>query len=152
IARLLHDTGDATQTAALRTMTLAYASPEQVAGKSLSVATDVFSLGVVLYELVAGVSPWQHPETAAGLVQAIGHYDPPPPGDAARPPRRRGTRDDLDAIVLKALRKDPLERYPSVQALAADLENFLAQRPVQARRGGRWYAARKFVQRNKLAF
>jgi serine/threonine-protein kinase len=148
-------------TAGIRPMTLAYASPEQIAGKSLSVATDIFSLGVVLYELLTLKRPWRDADSPLELIKTIGETEPPPPSAVVRAdaqtvaskwPRYFGLRSDLDLIVLKALRKEPAERYASVQALATDIENFLQGRPVQARRANTAYRARKFIQRNKLAF
>ena len=160
IARLIEE-GDV---AAARTetgqhaLTLAYASPEQVACEPLTTATDVYSLGAVLYQLVCGSAPFANVDTPAGLYQAIIHTDVTPPsrrlarGDAG-PPRGQGAAvpADVDAIVLKALRKEPAQRYPSVAALADDLRRYLERRPVQARDGQRWYRARRFVQRNVWA-
>lgn len=142
IARLLDD--DATVTIAARAMTPAYASPEQIEGASLGTATDVWSLGMVLYELVAGVRPFGHLGTDHARTQAILAGDP-------EPPSRRCARvpTDIDAIVLRALRREPAQRYASVREFAQDLERFLAARPVFARRGRRFYRAQRFLQRNR---
>jgi serine/threonine-protein kinase len=159
IARLLDHVGGVaaaqTQTAQ-RALTLAYASPEQLRGQPLGTGADVWSLGVVLYQLVCGVRPFGDSEGDSPLTlsQAIvtGRLLPP-----SRRLRRLGKASprpavpaDIDAIVMKALRREPAERYPSVDALAADLRRFLAARPVRARQGQRWYHARLFVRRHRL--
>jgi serine/threonine-protein kinase len=155
-------------------LTLRYASPEQLRGEPIGTTTDVYSLGVVLYELLAGRSPYAgRDESLPALSRAICELEPPPPSAAPRVPRdaevtapgwerveamptavpRRRTdlAGDLDAIVLRALRKDPGARYPSVAALAGDLRRFLDGRPVEARRGSRLYRVSKFARRHRLA-
>jgi serine/threonine-protein kinase len=161
IARMLGDELDPQRTAtAAQAMTLAYASPEQIERLPLTTAADVYSLGVVLYQLVAGRRPYQHLVTPHLLSNAIVSGDVVPPSRAARqareeaglpPSRARAVPRDLDAIVLKALRRKVDDRYASVTELAADLQRFLEYRPVQARRGRHWYRARRFVQRNRWA-
>ena len=144
IARLLDEDGSAGRTeTGLRAMTLACASPEQIRNEPLSTASDVWQLGVVLYELVSGVRPFPHSGSPLTLSHAIlsGTLDPPGRSSAGRVPR------DIDAIVLKALRVAPRERYASVEELAGDLQRFLESRPVLARRGQRWYRAQRFVKR-----
>ena len=153
IARLIDGPVDVAATAtAHHAMTLAYASPEQIERLPLTVAADVYSLGVVLYQLVAGRRPYQHLTTPHLLSQAIVTGDVVAPSRAAReetPPRR--VPKDIDAIVLKALRRQVSERYPGVTDLAADLRRFLACRPVLARRGRRVYRMRRYLQRNRWA-
>lgn len=153
----------AVQTAAdQRLMTLRYASPEQVRGERVGTTSDLYSLGVVLYELLAGASPYGDDHTTSlGLMQAICEQDPAPPsqlarrrsdsGDTTLDRARRGFGADLDAIVLKALRKSPGERYPSIGAFADDLCRLLDGLPVQARQGDGWYRARKFGRRHRTA-
>ncbi|MFK2877549.1 protein kinase domain-containing protein [Rhodanobacter hydrolyticus] len=132
-------------------LTLAYASPEQIEQQPLTTAVDVYGLGMVLYQMVAGRRPWQHISTPHQLSQAIVAGEIVPPSRSAK--TGDGTRypvpADIDAIVLKALRRQAGERYASVAALAADLRNWLAQRPVAARRGQRLYRTRRFLQRNR---
>src|SRR5690606_29858155 len=156
IARLLDGAADAPTGTAHHALTLSYASPEQVRNEPLSTASDVWQLGVVLYELVSGVRPFPHGGSPLTLSHAIlsGTFDPP--GQAALRAEGAGRVDrssasrvpkDIDAIVLKAMRVAPRERYASVEELAGDLQRFLESRPVLARRGQRWYRAQRFVKR-----
>ena len=157
IARLLDANREGTRAVtATRAMTLAYASPEQIEGRRLGVATDIYSLGVVLYELLTGSRPFDHLETdharsnaiVSGIVAAPSDLLRRTDTDALRKPVRR-VPVDLDAITLKALRREPGSRYGSVAEFADDLRAFLASRPVQARRGQIGYRARRFVWRNR---
>ncbi len=143
-------------------LTPRYASPEQVRGQAITTATDVYSLGVLLYELLTGRSPYpQSSASPAALAAAICDTDPPrpstipraPSGDSrATPGRDRRVDADLDAVVMKAMRKEPGERYGSAGALSADVERFLAGLPVEARKGSRGYRLGKLVRRHRLAF
>lgn len=154
IARLLDDDVEHTQTD-LRALTLAYASPEQIEGAPLGTASDVYSLGMVLYELVAGARPFAVGESAHQLSRAILSGDMPAPsrlvrecaGDAL--PRARRVPADVDAIVLKALRSEPAHRYASAGALAADLQRWLTARPVHAQRGNWTYRLSRFARRRR---
>jgi serine/threonine protein kinase/tetratricopeptide (TPR) repeat protein len=155
IATLLDD-GQAKETPVTelsgRALTPDYASPEQIAGEPLTVASDVYSLGVVLYELLAGRRPYTLPRDSRGsLEEAVLQADPPPPSAVAESGRRAALRGDLDTVVLKALKKRPSERYPTVHALLEDIERHLSSRPVLAQPDSRWYRAQKFVARNLLA-
>ena len=145
IARLLDE--DAITATGPSQMTLRYAAPEQVQGTAGSgVGVDIYALGVLLYELLAGQSPYGRPEGAAALVRAILENRP------AAPTRGHGAADaDLDAICLKALRKLPEERYASADALGLDLDRWLRGEPVEARRGERGYRARAFLRRYWMA-
>ncbi len=128
-----------------------YAAPEQLRGAPVTVATDVYALGVVLYELLAGTSPYgdtQH--DLAELVQQVCEAPRVAPSVRAPPRLARALRGDLDAICLKALRPEPEQRYPSMEALREDLERWLAGEPVRARRGTVGYRAGKFVRRHWL--
>jgi hypothetical protein len=135
-------------------MTLEYASPEQVRGEAITPASDIFSLGVVLYRLLADQGPYPAPTTSSHyeLTRAICDAEPLPPSRLAgtRALRRR-LAGDLDAVVLMALRKDPARRYGSADAFADDLFRHLEGLPVQARRGAWSYRAGRFVLRHKAA-
>jgi serine/threonine-protein kinase len=156
IAKLL-DEGETAQTAltelAGRPLTPEYASPEQFTGEPLSVASDVYSLGVVLYELLTGTRPYKpRRDSRRALEDAILQSDAAPPSEAvATTSFRKALRGDLDTIVLKALKKNPDERYPTVSAFGDDLERCLDGRPVLARPDSRLYRVKKFVARNRLA-
>ena len=130
-----------------------YASPEQIAGGPLGVATDIYSLGIVLYELLAGTRPLRLRHDSIGTREAAAlETHPDPPSAAAREPaRRKVLRGDLDTIVLKALREKPVDRYATVNALGDDLERYLSGRPVLARPDSAWYRLSKFVRRHAFA-
>jgi serine/threonine protein kinase/tetratricopeptide (TPR) repeat protein len=159
IARVLDEDAEVLVTAtAQHAMTLAYASPEQIERLPLTTAADVYSLGVVLYQLVAGKRPYQHIVTPHLLSIAIMGGNVVPPSRAARTRHEnveqvaaqlRSVPKDIDAIVMKALRRSVNDRYPGVTAMSDDLKRFLDRRPVQARRGRRWYRVRRFAQRNR---
>ncbi len=156
IAKLL-DEGKTTHTElterAGRPLTPEYASPEQIAGEPLGVASDVYSLGVVLYELLTGTRPYrQQRGSRNALEDAILHTDPlPPSASTADRARRKVLRGDLDTIILKALKKMPDERYSTVNAFGDDLQRYLSCRPVLARPDSTSYRFSKFVRRNRLA-
>ena len=160
IARLLErEAGPAPATTVLQAMTLAYASPEQIEGRALGTATDIYSLGVVLYELLAGVRPFDHLQSEHARSNAIVSGEITPPSQRVRvavaepvSTMHRSTRRipaDVDAIVLKALRREPAQRYASVGEFADDLRRYLAAQPVLARRGQLGYRARRFLWRNR---
>jgi tetratricopeptide (TPR) repeat protein len=144
IARLLEagDAGDASTTV-LHPMSLFCASPEQVRGERLTLATDIYSLGLLLYELLTGVNP-QSTGAHNELIRRIAEEDPLPPRKLAP-----GVSRDLEAIALKALAKDPALRYASAEEMSADIGRFLDNRPVLARTPSRLYNAARFCARNK---
>lgn len=156
IARLL-DEGAATPSELTREggrpMTREYASPEQVAGQPVGTASDVYSLGVVLYQLLTGSRPYRPArDSAAALEEAIVCAEPPRPSVVAGDPaRRRALRGDLDTIVLQALKKAPNERYATADALAEDIERYLGHRPIQARADSLGYVLRKLWARHTAA-
>jgi len=156
IARLIST--EAAQRTATRFMTPAYASPEQLEGRPLGTATDVWSLGVMLYELLCGARPLQlfdldHAQAlrvmSGGVASADESMQASFRADEAVAAHGLSIPADVDAIVRKALRREPELRYASVRELAEDLENFLAARPVLARRGEWSYRASRFVYRNR---
>ena len=166
IAKLL-DNGDVPapeQTGTgMRAFTLHYAAPEQIRGEPVTTMTDVYALGVVLYELLAGTKPYAPDRGSdAAREDAILSVDPAQPSqalqhaaeaDAARAGalrrRARQVAGDLDNIVLKALAKEPVQRYPSVEALSRDVQRYLEGQPVLARPRGVGYRLRKFVARHR---
>jgi serine/threonine protein kinase len=160
---------DATQTG-IRLMTPSYASPEQVRGEAVATPSDVYSLGVLLYELLAGRSPYRLTRGLPHEIeQAICEQEPerpslalfragsPAAGEiaAARGTRpqalRRRLQGDLDNVVLMALRKEPRRRYGSAAELARDLESHLRSLPVAARPDTPSYRAAKFLRRHRAA-
>lgn len=137
---------------AQRALTPQYAAPEQVLGQPTGTAADTYALGVVLYELLTGTLPYRpRRATPAALEETIlGGAVPRPSQRCADAATRRALAGDLDTVLLKALKKDPAERYPTVQAFADDLGRWLARRTVSAQPDSAAYHARKFVQRNRL--
>ena len=150
IAKVLDPVGGAQETE-LRPFTPEYASPEQVRGEPVSTASDVYALGVVLYQLLTGASPYRPPQATAGaLADAITTQHPERPSTAA-PALRRELGGDLDAIVLKALRKEPEHRYASVEQFADDVRRHLRGAPVTARKGTWTYLSWSFARRHRAA-
>jgi tetratricopeptide (TPR) repeat protein len=152
IAKLLADGVDPDQAPTatlLPAMTPEYASPEQVRGEVVTTSSDIYSLGVVLYELLTGRRPYVvQGDSMEGIVRAVCDSAPAPPSTSGGHADLRG---DLDTIVLKALRKEPARRYLSVQELSEDLRRHLEGLPVLARADTLGYRASKFVRRHKAA-
>jgi serine/threonine-protein kinase len=133
-----------------RALTPGYAAPEQLRGEPISAATDVYALGVLLHTLVAGRHPFGSKDsTSTQLVRATLADDLPfASAQVPNAVERRRVRGDLDAIIARALNREPSRRYAMAADLAADIDRFLDNFPVQARRGTRRYMAQKFVQRH----
>jgi serine/threonine protein kinase len=152
--------GRVTQFASL---TPRYASPEQLRGERVNTLSDVFSLGVILYESLTGAWPFGNPKSTVDTVDRVLHgREAGAPAQAVlegaaaersmtRDRLRRQLRGDLSTILLKMLESDPGRRYGSVGEVKADLERFCEGRPVQARPHSAWYAARRFATRHWLA-
>jgi non-specific serine/threonine protein kinase/serine/threonine-protein kinase len=178
IAKIIDPSGDSETTVA-RPMTPEYASPEQIRGETITTATDVYSLGVVLYQLLTGRSPYRTAsKTAHGWSHAITETDPQRPSSVVMSPARveenagpsaigaeeiasdretsparlrRRLSGDVDSILMMALRKEPGRRYGSVQQLADDITRHLIGLPVLSAKGSWGYTARKFVARHRAA-
>jgi eukaryotic-like serine/threonine-protein kinase len=134
----------------MRLITPEYASPEQLRGDVVSTASDVYSLGVLLYLLLSGRPPYTAPDRRPHeLARAILEVEPLRPSAVAPASLRRRLRGDLDVIVLHALQKEPDRRYASAQALAADLKRHLRRLPVHARPDTVRYRAGRFVRRHR---
>jgi len=156
-------------------LTLMYAAPEQVRNQPVSAATDIYALGVILFELLTGSSPYEHMlDSEYNVCKAIVETEPPRPTWVStttrsssnhsstekrkvlewEPPLRGewGLGRDLDAIILKAMRKVPSERYTSAQDFADDLKLLLRGEPVRARGDDRIYRLRKFIRKRVLSF
>lgn len=178
IAKLL-DADDMSETArerapltATRSMTPQYAAPEQVRGGAITAATDVYALGVLLYELLTGRRPYEvHGRTAAEIERIVCEVDPISPSATFAAPAgsedddrlqrarargaspamlRRTLRGDLDAMVMQALRKEPERRYASAAALLDDVQRWRDGRPVRARPDHLAYRTRRFVTRHRV--
>jgi serine/threonine-protein kinase len=146
-------------------LTPEYASPEQISGPPITTASDIYSLGVLLFELLTGGCPYRLGRaTRAALEEAILTLDPVRPSQsvlaAAAAHARAATvsglskalRGDLDTIVLKAMRKLPADRYSTADALSEDIERYLAGEPIAARTDGGWYHTSKFISRHRVSF
>jgi len=169
VARLLQDRSDAGTAlteVGQRVLTPAYASPEQLAGAPVTTASDVYSLGVLLYELLTGERPFDTQGASLDeIARRVDSRQPTLPSEAVRTralrnaghegrpePGLHGTlKGDLDNIVLMAMRREPERRYASASELSQDLERFLTGFPVRARRSTTGYRLRSFIRRHRTA-
>ncbi len=151
--------GDKTTLTLLGALTPQYASPEQIKGEPVTTATDVYSLGVILFKLLTGTHPFNVAgKTNGELLKTISEDEPTTPSLAIAPPahppsaiRNPQLQGDLDNIILKALCKEPERRYPTVEQFSADIWRFIDGLPVLARPATFSYRASKFYQRNKVS-
>ncbi|MGB3543300.1 protein kinase domain-containing protein [Rubrivirga sp.] len=152
VAKMLDVEGDtATTMTAMPHLTPEYAAPEQVTGEPVTTATDVYALGVLLYELLAGQRPYEiERPTLTRIVEAVVDTRPARPSSVA-PAVQRVLRGDLDTVVMKALDKDPARRYISADDLADDLRRYLDGLPVRARAPSVSYRAQRFVGRHRVS-
>ena len=133
-------------------MTPAYAAPEQIRGEQASIQTDVYALGVILYELLTGRVPFDPAGRSAGeLERMILEREPARPSAVAgtAPALSRASWADLDVLCLTAMHKEAARRYRSVEALIRDLDHYLKGEPLEARPDTLGYRAGKFVRRNR---
>ncbi|MEZ4647738.1 MAG: serine/threonine-protein kinase [Candidatus Eisenbacteria bacterium] len=154
IAKLLDAEGDDGLTRAEeRLLTPEHSAPEQIRGETTTTAADVWSLGVLLYELLTDQLPFRSETPSTRSIQERVQFDEPPPPSRATPSseRARGIRGDLDRIVLMALRKEPERRYHSAEALAEDVDRFRRGDAVQAAPDTPTYRLRTMVRRHRTA-
>ncbi len=153
LARVLDASDDRDVTQTVPIMTPAYASPEQVRGEPYTVSGDVYSLGIILYELLSAKRPYDVPSgSLAEIVHTVCEKDPPRLSEVIEDAGlRRRVRGDLETIAAKALEKDPRRRYATVDELAQDLRRYLDGRPVQARPQTFFYRAGKTLRRHRFA-
>ena len=156
IAQLLEEEPDAQTQTAYRALTPHYASPEQLKGSTLTTATDIYSLGVVLYELLTGRRPYRlTAKSAAEVERLVCVHEPARPSsliarESSSRVLRRHLAGDIDTIVLTALRKEPQSRYQSARELSEDIDLHLRGLPIRAQRPTWRYRSGKFVRRNKV--
>ena len=132
-------------------MTPEFAAPEQILGRPISTATDVYSLGVLLYVLLTGERPYDvRGKTPAEVERIVCEHVPPKPSSKAPASLQRRIRGDLDLIVMTALQKDVERRYQSPAALAQDLQRFLEGRAIAARADSARHRFAKFVGRHRV--
>jgi serine/threonine protein kinase len=146
---------DGANTIGTAQLTPQYACPEQVRGEPVTIASDVYSLGAVLYELLTGKRPHVFPElTPLVIEQVVCERDVIAPSEVVRRDNKKlaaRLRGDLDTIVLRSMHKDPSRRYETVERFAEDIRRYLADEPIAARPDDYVYRTRKFLRRNRLA-
>ncbi len=150
IAKILNQQGQSFQETQQLFITPDYASPEHIKGQPLTVSSEVYSLGILLYEILTGINPFKSDKkNLSELIDMICTYHPPPPSKH-NPSKNDKREGDIDNICLKALRKDPGERYQSVDHLSQDISRYFQHLPVTATRDQWSYRAKKFIDRNRI--
>ena len=144
IAKIFNTEPGATMTVATRVMTPAYASPEQVRGERVTPASDVYALGVLLYELLSGERPYRLQSHSSEEIARVVCYEEPP-----KPSTYWPIASALDDIVLKAMRKEPGSRYQRAAAFSDDIQAYLEHRPVAASRDSRRYRTSRYVKQHQ---
>jgi eukaryotic-like serine/threonine-protein kinase len=152
----LMDDGSTTSATTVAMATPEYAAPEQLMNERAHITTDVYALGAILFELLTGKSPWQgEASSLPSLIRRILNEDPPLPSGLAAatksPVSASDISGDLDAIILKAMRREPQDRYQSVADFSNDIRRYQELKPVRARAGTTRYMLGRFIRRNKLA-
>ena len=156
IAKLLNDTAEDLTLAGNRPLTPQYAAPEQIRGEEITQATDVYGLGLLLYEMITGSRPYRVSGSRAEAERVVCETDPTPPSraavdDAGASRWALRLRGDLDLIVRRAIQKDPRERYSSADRLMEDVRRFRTRRPILAREPSARYSSTMFLRRHPLA-
>jgi len=149
IAKILNPDGQSFQETQQLFVTPDYASPEHIKGQTLTISSEVYSLGILFYQILTGINPFKSADSSlSSMMEMICEYNPPPPSKQNENSNTK-LKGDLDNICLKALRKDPKDRYHSVDHFSQDLERYLQHLPVKATKDQWSYRAKKFLVRNR---
>lgn len=150
IAKILNPQGQSFQETQLLFITPDYASPEHIKGQPLTISSEVYSLGILFYQILTGINPFKSEHNSlSSMIEMICEYNPPPPSKQGANTNIK-LKGDLDNICLKALRKDPVERYHAVDHFSQDIDRYLQQLPVTATKDQWSYRAKKFMARNRI--
>ena len=149
IAKILDQQGQSFQDTQQLFITPDYASPEHIKGQPLTTASEVYSLGILFYQILTGVNPFKSVQTSlSSMIERVCDYNPPPPSKLSEKTNTK-LNSDIDNICLKALRKDPKDRYQSVDHFSQDIDRYLKHLPVSATKDQWSYRAKKFMVRNQ---
>lgn len=149
IAKILDQQGQSFQETQQLFITPDYASPEHIKGQPLTTASEVYSLGILFYQILTGVNPFKSVQTSlSSMIERVCDYNPPPPSKLSEKTNAK-LNSDIDNICLKALRKDPKDRYQSVDHFSQDIDRYLKHLPVSATKDQWSYRAKKYLVRNQ---